>query len=310
MNIIYISPIPIKSWRKAVRRLIPEADLYVWGEDAIDPDTVDYVMVWNPPVGVLAKFTKAKAIFNLGAGVDKLLQDPNLPKHIPIVRLVDPRLSSAMTEFVMYWVLHFHRAMHTYGQQQRARQWKQHTPFDTKKRAIGILGLGELGQDAAHALLMMGFENIAGWSRSSKELPGVKSFAGTAALEAFLARTEILLCLLPNTPQTQGLLNVETLGQLPPGAFVINVGRGRLIVEDDLIQALNSGHIQAAALDVFSTEPLPTDHPFWAMDNVFVTPHVASITSPTSATQVIADGIEAIENGHLPENVVDLDQGY
>ncbi|MBL4748684.1 MAG: glyoxylate/hydroxypyruvate reductase A [Magnetovibrio sp.] len=310
MKILYISTVPVTAWRKAIRLLIPQADLFVWGEDPVVADEVDYILAWNPAPGVLAQFPNAKAIFNLGAGVDRLLQDSNLPKNIPIVRLVDPLLSSGMTEHMMYWVLHFHRNMHVYCQQKTAARWVQHTPHNTQKRPIGILGLGELGQDVAHALLMMGFENLAGWSLSRKDLPGIESFAGADALEAFLGRTEILLCLLPHTPMTQGLLQANTLAKLPQGAFIINAGRGGLIVENDLIAALTSGHIEAAALDVFKTEPLPEDHAFWTMDNVFITPHVASITYPSSATQVIANGIDAVEHGEPPDNVVDLASGY
>lgn len=310
MNILYISDMPFDPWIKPLHRHCPDADLYEWGKDKIDAADVDYILVWKPTKGVLNNFPNAKAVFNLGAGVDALLQDPDLPKNIPIVRLVDPRLSSSMAEFMIYWVLHFHRGMHTYAQQQRAGEWSAHGQRHTEKRRVGILGLGELGQDAAHALMMLGFENLAGWSRSRKDLPGIESFAGAGELKAFLARTEILVCLLPNTRETQGLLNAKALAQLPKGAFVINSGRGALIVEDDLIEALNTGQVEAAALDVFQTEPLPSDHVFWAMQNVFVTPHIASLTDAQSATKIIAEGIEAIERGDVPHNVVDLKKGY
>jgi len=310
MNILYICNDDSKPWQKAVHRHIPEAEFLVWGEDAVDPQDVDYVLAWKPQAGVLATFTKAKAIFVLGAGVDALLQDPTLPTHMPIVRLVDPRLSSGMTEYIVHWVLHFHRSMHVYARQQTARQWVQHENTDPAKRRIGFLGLGELGQDAAHAVLMLGFENIAGWTRTPKDLPGIESFVGVQSLDAFLARTDILVCLLPHTKDTQGLLNAATLAKLPQGAFVINAGRGSLVVEADMIESLNSGHIEAAAFDVFTPEPLSQDHPYWIMDNVFVTPHIASLTTADSATQVVAKGIQDIADGHFPDNVVDLKNGY
>ncbi|PHS79196.1 MAG: glyoxylate/hydroxypyruvate reductase A [Rhodospirillaceae bacterium] len=310
MNILYISDLPFDPWVKPLHRYLPDADLFVWGNDDIDAADVDYILVWKPPRGVLKNFPNAKAIFNLGAGVDALLQDPDLPTDIPIVRLVDPRLSSSMAEFIVYWVLHFHRGMHTYAQQQRTGDWTPHGQSHTEKRRVGILGLGELGQDAAHALLMLGFENIAGWSRSRKELPSIESFAGAGELDDFLARTEILVCLLPNTQETNGLLNAKTLAKLPEGAFIINSGRGSLLDEDDLIAALKAGHIKAVALDVFQTEPLSSSHAFWKMENVFVTPHIASLTDAESATKIIGEGIEAIEDGDLPHNVVDLKKGY
>jgi len=310
MKLLYISSDDAAPWRRAVIRHLPDAELFVWGEDDVELDAIDYALAWKPESGLLAKLTNVRAIFNLGAGVDALLQDPTLPKDVPIVRLVDPRLASGMMEYIVHWVLHFHRDMPTYARQQKNSDWTQHENADTAKRTVGILGLGELGQAAAHALLMLGFDSIAGWSRTHKELPGIKSFAGADELDAFLSRTEILVCLLPNTQATHGILNKDTLAKLPQGAFIINGGRGSAINDADLIEALSSGHIQGAALDVFNDEPLRADHPYWAMDNVFITPHVASLTTADSATQVIAEGIEALEDGFTPANVVDLDQGY
>lgn len=310
MKLLYISSDDAAPWRRAVIRYLPDAELFVWGEDDVELDAIDYVLTWMPKPGLLAKLTNVKAIFNLGAGVDALLRDATLPKHVPIVRLVDPRLASGMMEYIVHWVLHFHRDMPTYARQQKKTDWTQHENADTAKRTVGILGFGELGHAAAHALLMLGFDSIAGWSRTHKELPGIISFAGPGELDAFLSRTEILVCLLPNTQATQGILNKDTLAKLPQGAFIINGGRGSAVIDADLIEALNSGHIQGAALDVFNDEPLSTDHPYWTMDNVFITPHVASLTTADSAAQVIAEGIDALEGGFTPANVVDLDLGY
>ena len=310
MKLLYICADDPTPWRAAVRRHLPDAEFLVWGEDDVDVSLVDYALVWNPAPGVLASLPNAKAIFNLGAGVDALLQDDTLPRTVPIVRLVDPRLASGMTEYVVHWVLHFHRDMPTYARQQAARDWTQHTNADTAKRAVGILGLGELGQAAAHALTLLGFDNIAGWSRTHKDLPSIESFAGDDALGAFLARTEILVSLLPDTQATRNILNADTLAKLPKGAFIINAGRGSAINDADLIQALETDHVQGAALDVFNDEPLGKDHPYWSLSRVFVTPHVASLTTADSAAQVIANGIRALQDGGLPENIVDLDQGY
>jgi glyoxylate/hydroxypyruvate reductase A len=310
MNLLYVSPDDATPWRAAVAKHLPDATLLVWGEDPVDLNTVDYALTWMPEPGLLARMASLKAIFNLGAGVDALLRDTTVPQGIPIVRLVDPRLSSGMTEYVAHWVLHFHRDMPTYARQQAKRSWVQHENADTRKRRIGFSGLGELGQAAAHTLLMLGFESIAGWSRSEKFLPRVESFVGAEQLDAFLARTEILVSLLPNTAATRGILNKDTLAKLPRGAFIINGGRGSAVVDDDLIQALNSGHLAGAALDVFNTEPLPHDHPYWSMNNVFITPHVASLTTPDSAMCVIAEGINALQRGGTPANLVNLALGY
>lgn len=310
MNVVFISPDKPKPWLKALRRHLPEADVFVWGRDDLDPASIDYALVWKPEPGLLTRFTNLKGIFNLGAGVDALLQDQTLPRHVPLVRLVDPLLSSGMVEFAVHWILHFHRDMHVYARQQRAHAWTQHANATTKTRAVGILGLGELGQNVAHALLLLGFENVAGWSRTAKDLPGVTSFAGPNQLETFLKRTEILLCLLPLSDATRGIINAGTLAHLPQGAFFINAGRGPLVVDDDLIAALTSGHISAAALDVFNTEPLPKDHPYWTMDNVFITPHIASLTTALSASEVIAQALRDLEDGKTPDNLVDFEQGY
>ena len=310
MKIVFISPDDFAPWREPLRLNIPEADVFAWDEDSIDENEIDYALVWKPQPGLLARFANLKGIINLGAGVDALLQDHTLPRAVPLVRLVDARLTSGMVEYMIHWVLHFHRDMHVYARQQRARDWTQHDNADTQKRRVGILGLGELGQGCAHALTMLGFESLSGWSRTQKDLPGVQSFAGKDGLKPFLRQCEILLCLLPHTAATQGLLNAETLTELPQGAFIVNAGRGGLVVDEDLIAALESGHLAAAALDVFNTEPLPDDHPYWAMYNVFVTPHIASLTTPMSSSEVIAKAIRALENGEVPDNLVDFNQGY
>ena len=310
MTVVLVRPDAHEVWSKALRRHAPEFDVSVWGKDNIDKASVDYALVWKPEPGVLKSFPNLKGIYNLGAGVDALLADDTFPKHIPLARLVDPKLSSGMVEYVVHWVLHFHRDFHLYAQQQNGHGWKPYANANTEKRAVGILGLGELGQDCAHALLMLGFENIAGWSRSRKELPGLQSFAGPDELHAFLERTEILVNLLPLTADTHHILKSDTFDKLPNGSFFINAGRGGTVNESDLIACLQNDYIRAAALDVFETEPLPQNHPFWTMPNVTVTPHIASITDPMSAAQIIAEALRAWDDGGTPDNLVDFSQGY
>lgn len=297
-------------WEDAVRTVLPDARLFVEGRDAYDPSAIDYALVWKPAPGLVANLPNLKAVFNLGAGVDALLQDATLPAHLPIVRLVDPRLAAGMTEYVVHWVLHFHRDMHVYARQQAGRVWRQHHNADPAKRRIGFLGYGELARHGARALAMLGFADIAGWSRTPKSGDGVKNYAGEAELDAFLARTDILVNLLPATEATRGLLDARRLDALPRGAFVINAGRGATVVERDLVAALESGNIAACALDVFAAEPLAADSPLWTMENVHVTPHIASLTAPESAVRTVKAGIDAIEAGRTPANVVDRAQGY
>lgn len=310
MNLLFASTDAPAPWLEAIAEVIPEATVFVQDRDTYDPTAIDYALVWRPGAGVLAACENLKAIFNLGAGVDALLKDATLPAHVPIVRLVDPRLSAGMTEYVVHWVLHFHRDLPLYAQQQVARTWVQHDNADPAERRIGILGYGELGRNAARALGMLGFSDIAGWSRNPKHGDGVKSYSGADEIDAFLARTDILINLLPDTPATRGVLDGARLAALPRGAYLINAGRGATVNEPDLIEALSSGHIAGCALDVFAEEPLPADSPLWAMENVYVTPHIASLTDPKSATRVIKSGIEALEAGREPANIVDKTQGY
>ncbi len=310
MNLLFVSPDDPVPWRAAVQRHLGDADFRVWGQDDYDPADIHYALAWKPLPGILGDLCNLKAIFNLGAGVEALLRDKTLPRHIPIVRLVDPRLTSGMVEYIVHWVLHFHRDMPVYARQQAACKWTAHTNVESKTRRIGILGFGELGKATARALMALGFESMAGWSRTRKDHPGVESFAGRADLKSFLERTDILVCLLPETDATRAIVNAQTFAHLPRGAFVINAGRGSAVDDEALLAALNAGHIQGAALDVFNAEPLPADHPYWGLENVFVTPHIASITTPESAMSVIARDIRTLEDGGVLENSVSLHQGY
>lgn len=311
MNILYISPYDPAPWQRQIEQLLPQARFRVWAEGAADAAAdVDYILCWKPEPGLLARFPGARAIFNLGAGVDALLQDPALPSTVPIFRLVDPVLTAGMVEYVVHWVLHFHRDFHGYARRQRQGLWQEHAPPFTARRGVGFLGLGQLAGASARALQALGFANIAAWSRRAKAHPGIESFAGDPELKSFLARTEILVTLLPLTPATSGIVNTQTLACLADGACVINPGRGALIDDDALLQALNSGKVQAAALDTFATEPLPAEHPYWTHPRVFMTPHIASITVAGAAAGGIVAGIQKIEAGEMPDNVVDLQHGY
>jgi glyoxylate/hydroxypyruvate reductase A len=245
----------------------------------------------------------------MGAGVDHLMRPPGPPPGIPVARLVDERLTQGMTEWVLLNVLRFHRQDAEYRAQQAARIWDELPAPDTAERRIGILGLGALGGDAARKLLALGFP-VMGWSRRPKELPGVEGFHGEDGLVAMLARTDILICLLPLTPDTRGVLNARTLGLLPRGAFLLNAARGGHVVQDDLLAALDQGHIAAAALDVFEPEPLPADHPFWTHPQVVLTPHAASITIPRSAAPQVVENVHRVRAGLPPINQVDFSAGY
>jgi glyoxylate/hydroxypyruvate reductase A len=295
-------------WRSQLTRLTHELDVRVWPEIG-DPTEIDYALVWRPETGFLASLPSLKLILSLGAGVDHLLGDPQLPRHIPIVRLVDPQMTDAMSEYVVLQVLRLHRRDLDYRSQQEVGVWRELDQPNAVDRRVGILGLGELGQDAAKKLKALGFD-VAGWSRSEKNLIGIASYAGAPGLSQLLSRSEILVCLLPLTAETEGILNSSTFAVLPRDAALINAARGAHLVDEDLLAALASGQISAAVLDVFREEPLPADHPFWRHPRVILTPHVAAFTNPTTAAPIILDNIRRFEDGRPLLNRVDLARGY
>jgi glyoxylate/hydroxypyruvate reductase len=295
-------------WRAQLTRLTSELEVRVWPELG-DPAEIDYALVWRPEPGFLASLPNLKLILSLGAGVDHLLDDPQLPRHLPIVRLVDPHMTAAMSEYVVLQVLRLHRRDLDYRTQQEVGVWRELDQQNAVERRVGILGLGELGQDAAKKLTALGFD-VAGWSRSEKDLAGIASYAGAAGLAPLLSRSEILVCLLPLTAETEGILNASTLALLPKGAALVNAARGAHLVEDDLLAALASGQVSAAVLDVFREEPLPADHPFWHHPRVVVTPHVAAFTNPATAAPIILDNIRRFEDGRPLLNRIDPARGY
>ncbi|MDH3472381.1 MAG: glyoxylate/hydroxypyruvate reductase A [Rhodospirillales bacterium] len=296
------------AWSEALNKYSPELEVRVWPEEGA-AEEIDYALVWKPPRGLLAGFPNLKAIFSLGAGIDHLASDPELPAGVPVVRMVEPGLTAGMTEYVAMSVLLHHRRMLDYAAAQRDKMWAVlETPLAGSRR-VGIMGLGVLGTDAAETLAGLGFD-VAGWSRSPKQVPGVESFHGAEGLQPFLARSEILVCLLPLTPETRGILDSKTMAMLPEGAVLINAARGEMLVEDDLLRALGSGQIAGASLDVFNYEPPVPDHPFWEHPRIVMTPHCASITVPDTGARMVAENIRRLESGQSLEHVVDLAKGY
>lgn len=296
-----------RHWVRELSRLAPDIELRVYPEIG-NPADVDFVFTWDHPHGFLAQFENLRAVFSLGAGVDRLLRDPELPRNIPVVRMVDTSLVSGMAEFVLMRVLHYHRQMPYYEERQRAHAWAPQRAGLAKDRVVGVMGLGQLGHACASALASVGF-SVRGWTRS-KAVPGVHTFIGPDALPAFLAGCEILVCLLPLTPQTGGILNRDLFAQLPRGAYLINVGRGGHLVEEDLIPALDSGQLAGATLDVFREEPLPPDHPFWTHPRITVVPHIAALTLPETAAVALVANLRRAIAGQPLRDVVDLEAGY
>lgn len=295
-------------WAPHFRRAIPEVAWRV-EPDLGDRAEIEAALVWRPAPGWLASLPNLKLILSQGAGVDHILVDPLLPRHVPIIRLVDPSMTRMMVEYVTCQVLRLHLREPTYRRQQQVGRWRQHMPPMASGRQVGILGLGELGAASAAALTALGFD-VAGWSRSPKRLPNVTSFSGAAEYPAFLARSEILVCLLPLTEETRGILGSRTFDRLPQGAGIINAGRGGHLVESHLLAALADGRVGDAVLDVFETEPLPADHPFWSHPRIAVTPHVAAMSNPATAADVIAANLRRLKTGEPFPDRIDPDSGY
>ena len=280
------------------------------GQEEYDPAAIRYFAGFRPPPGLLKTLPHLRAIFSLGAGIDGFLRDPELPRHVPLVRFVDPTLIHEMTQYVAMHILLIHRGQRFFDQAQREGVWRQRMlERASRDTRIGMLGLGDIGTAIAQSLLPFDFQ-LSGWARSRKQVPGIKSFAGEGELPQFLAQCDYCVCALPLTKDTQGILNAKLFAALPKGAWVINVARGGHLVNEDLIAALDSGHLAGAVLDVFQPEPLAPESPLWRHPKITITPHVAALTDLKAAMDYLKEGVRRGESGEPLLHVVDLDRGY
>ena len=299
-----------QAWLAALRKAMPLEQVLPVAEVS-DPDQVEIAVVANPDPAVVGGFGSLKWVQSLWAGVEKLVAEPAF-RHLPVVRMVDPELARTMAESVLSWTLYLHRDMPAYLAQQRARRWRQLPYVAPSARRVGLLGLGVLGQSAARALHGAGF-TVIGWSRTPKQIEGIDglaTFTGSDGLNIMVRQADILVCLLPLTPQTRHLIDKDLLQQLPPQACLINFGRGPLVNTADLIGALDEERLGHAVLDVFDHEPLPPDSPLWLHPRVTVLPHIAADTDPGTASQIVANNVRCWrESGRVPP-AVDKQQGY
>ena len=302
MNILFASQTEDADvWLPQLRQALPNDRFYVSPEE----DT-DVALVATPPPGTFERLKRLRLVQSLWMGVERLLADPAFPKGVPLARLVDPGMVAAMSETVLAHVLDWHRHHYYYRLEQEARRWNRLNQYLACDRTIGLLGLGELGGDVARKLGALGF-NLVGWSRRPKTLAGVTCLTD---LDAVLERSDVVVCLLPLTAHTHAILNFKTLRKIRLGGAVINVARGGHLVAEDLIAALDSGHLAHAYLDVFEHEPLPHDHPLWTHPGITITPHTAALTEPRTAIPKIVDNVERLRRGEPPLNLVDIDAGY
>jgi len=303
----------VSRWKKQFERVCPDRSVIVLPDASVSVSDIQYVAVWKPPSGQLAQYPNLRAIFNLGAGVDALLTDPTVPS-VPVVRMTVPDLAERMTEYVTLHVLMHHRQELHLRSAQRESRWEPRVQWPARCVTVGIMGYGTLGRDAARVLLALGFRVVA-WGRTEQSHDQVRYFHGSKQIAEFLSETNILVCLLPLTPATKGILNRDVFSKLnrhsPLGAPVlINAGRGGLQDEGDIIQSLEDGTLGAASLDVFRTEPLPSDSPIWKHSKIVVTPHNAADTNPDTISRFIAGQLATFEATGKLENVVDRQRGY
>lgn len=296
------------AWLRAFERLTPELDVRAW-PDCGDPTDIRFIVAWETPPGFFSEFPRLACIASLGAGVDHLLGDPDLPRGVFVTRVIDPSITQQMSEYVILHVLRFSRHSQRFDQDTVEEIWRPRIPLQASDLTVGIMGLGQLGLDAAHKLMQLGFP-VIGWRRTHKDVAGITTYVGAEALPDFLAECRVLICMLPLTPATQGLLDAETFRLLPRDAYVINVARGAHLVESDLMAALDRGHLAGACLDVFETEPLPAGHPLWHHPKVTITPHIASLTNPTDVVPQMAENYQRVMAGERPHHLVDIERGY
>ncbi len=300
----------LPEWQDAFARVLPEIEVRDWDDPTVDPAHVIYVLVWEPEPGRIASYRNLQAIFSTAAGVDHITCDPSLPAHLPIIRMGAEEMGETVGEYVCLTALALLRDMPRMLASQRAGKWDQFYPSRTARQTrVGILGAGRIGQITAAMLRGIGFPT-SGWTRTARDLGGMRGFVGMAELDAFLSHLDMLVCVLPDTRETRGLLNAERLKRLPRGASLINVGRGTVVVMADLFAALDSGHLSRAVLDVFPMEPLPPDDPAWHHPGVIVTAHIAGYASRVSRAENVARAIRQIAAGEVPDHLFNRDLGY
>lgn len=296
-----------QQWIDALQAALPSATIRLW--QANDTAPADYAAVWKPVPGMLGNRTGLKAVFNLGAGVDGLLTLPDLPRDIPVIRIDDAGMAVQMAEYVTYAVLQHFRDFDRYAAQARNAHWEKLPPRNKSACRIGILGMGVLGTRIAHSLIHFDFP-VCGWRRNNAATSPITTYHGKDGLSTLLAQSDVLVCALPLTPETHGILDHNAMAQLPQGAYIINIARGEHVVEQDLLYMLDQQHVSGATLDAFTEEPLPTSHPYWHHPHIHVTPHISAMTVIDASALQVAQKITALQSGLAVNGIVDLVRGY
>ncbi|MEZ4944912.1 MAG: glyoxylate/hydroxypyruvate reductase A [Cyclobacteriaceae bacterium] len=308
MALVIINPKGVEPWISALKEVDPDLDIRSFPNDT-NRDEISFALTWRHPYGIFKDYPNLKCISSMGAGVDHLLRDPDLPKQVSIVRLADPYLAQDMAEFVLALIMNHLRDLNAFKIKQTESIWKPADYLRIRDVKVGIMGMGAIGKRVATELQKTGF-NVMGWARTGKEIPGITVYAGANEFPKFLNETDILVSVLPLTNETKGILNKKNLQLLPKNAFVINVGRGEQLIDEDLVTLISEGHLSGASLDVFTEEPLPKNNILWKQPRVNVTPHIASLTNPNSVAPQIVDNYYRAKEGKPLLNVVSREKGY
>jgi glyoxylate/hydroxypyruvate reductase len=298
----------VSEWISALKEQRPDLNVQLH-PDVKNKNEIEFVLAWGHPIGSFKEYPNLKVISSMGAGVDHILRDPELPKSVTITKLEDPHLTRDMGIFVVALVLNHLTNLTAYKLNEQQQLWNRTGYLTTDNVTVGVMGVGALGAHVAAQLVKLGF-SVNGWSRTSKDISQVQMFTGEKGMEPFLASSDILICLLPLTSETENILNKDTFEKLPENAFVINVARGHHLVDADLIEMIDNGHLSGASLDVFREEPLPAEHPFWNHPKINVTPHTASVTDPASAVLQVLENYDLLQNRKPLKNIVSPELGY
>ena len=296
----------LSPWISAFKEAVPSSEVVTWDE-VTDYSKIDIAVVWNHRKELFSSIPEVKLVASLGAGVDHIINDPLLPPNTPVSKVVSPHLTTPMSNYCIGAILHYHKQFDKYWEDKKQKKW--HQEFDPERPIkIGILGLGVLGSDLASKLNYLGFE-VHGLSKTKKKLAGVITYEGNE-MDTFLSKVSLLVCMLPNTPDTAGIISKALISKLPKGSFLINVGRGKQQVDEDILEALNNGHLAGAFLDVFPEEPLPSSSKLWTHPKVFITPHIAVVTKVEAAVPQIAENYFRLKQGKPLLNLIDRKKGY
>lgn len=306
--VIRVDPERRQWWKETMSKLLPELEVVLWDEDKYRKEDIAYAIVWAPPAGGLASLPNLRCVLSVGAGVSHITDDPTYPRNVPIIRTVGEALRQRMNEYIALHVLRVHRRLPEIEDASKAREWKQFVEPLAGEICVGIMGMGNLGAAAARTLLGLGYR-VKGWSRHGRPIEGIDVYSAER-LADFMKDVRILALILPATQETNNIINRGSISLLPKGAWIISAGRGNQINEADLLDALNSGHLKGATLDVFRQEPLPADNPLWANRKVLITSHTASFIEPSVGGEIIARNLRAFMNGHQVSDIVNIEQGY